>query len=248
LFFGVTFAIWCFPTLALSGLDISDLGFLIVPALVTVGWFFWQPKVSAGTDHSTANGPDFRGCVEYDRVNLKKTRVFLFWLQANLLFVSLYIFRTSPYISVGMTILILWFVKGTYRPGPTLSPRVIAMYRPAVANSGTFSRGYAVAENFDELERVAEELGVPPLSTFGFAEAIHGETTQWSSAAQVVPTLRALQQHLADTGEKPDLFFDIEALLGAALRSEQEGGEVALLVRCSNVTSTLQWNRNGGSP
>lgn len=180
----------------------------------------------------------------------QKRIALLSYLQVTLLFVSLYVFKVAPLASLVMTGFFVWTLYRTFQPeDPGAAPRIIPVFRPhAPKGSQTFLRGFALARNFDRLEQLASEGKVPPLSTYGFACALHGEEMSWHAAGQAAPTVEHLLRTVQRKGEdEAELAQDLEALLGA-LSSADDQTEMALLLRCSNFTSALEWERIGGSP
>lgn len=241
LFFLTMSVLWLWPASLLG----NEVLALQVSGVLTVGWLVWQPALTSGRDHSTRSGPDFHSCVRAERSAELKRRLLLSTILGYLTFVAAYIYPVNPPVSLLLTGLFLWACYRIWQPDTEAAPRIVPIYRSGLRNSGTFLRGYAVARHFDDLEKRAGKLGLPPLSTFGFAEALCNEETRWHKASTAIPTLEGLLRDSPKT-QDPEISADLEAMLGAFHRAGD--GEIALLVRCRNSTNALEWEINGGQP
>jgi len=130
--------------------------------------------------------------------------------------------------------------------------RLMPYYRRRVGGTDTFLHGQALARCYRDLEWLAEETGVPPLSRFGFADDLAGETVTWFPAGELLATVRGLTGAVQDD---PESVRDPEAVLQdfarwetAFTRAAELDIEIALLIRFGNSTSTLEWEQRIGDP
>ncbi len=95
-------------------------------------------------------------------------------------------------------------------------------------SSGAFARGRALYRDSAALERLADTLGVRPLSAFGFGDDMYGQPVRWWPAAEGLRTVTALR---GDPSLGAGAADDLDAL-GAVLRIAAERGvDFALLLR-----------------
>jgi hypothetical protein len=130
--------------------------------------------------------------------------------------------------------------------------RLMPYYRRRVGNTDTFLHGQALARSFRDLEWLAEQAGVPPLSRFGFADDLAGETVTWHSASELLVSVRGLADAVRT---EPESVWDPERVLedlarweAAFVRAADQEIELALLIRFGNSTSALEWERRIGDP
>lgn len=97
-----------------------------------------------------------------------------------------------------------------------------------------FKRGFALARGFDALECRASELGVTPLSVFGFGDDMLGQVVVWHSAGGGLKTVRALVASCEPEALDPKLLEDLQALEAVLERAETAGVRFAMVVRISS--------------
>ena len=130
--------------------------------------------------------------------------------------------------------------------------RIIPFFASPVGETDTFLYGQALAREFERLETLAEYAGAAPISSFGFPDPLAGETVSWHPAGE---GLRSAQALLAAVDSHGYLFDEPEAVRADLRRWETAMGRAAeqeigfsLLLLHGNTTSSLEWERRGGSP
>lgn len=130
--------------------------------------------------------------------------------------------------------------------------RLMPYYRRRVGGTDTFLHGQALARCYRDLEWLAEETGVAPLSHFGFADDLAGETVIWHPATELLVTVRGLAEAIrADPEsvcEPESVLQDLARWEAAFIRAADLDIELALLIRFGNSTSGLEWDRRIGDP
>jgi hypothetical protein len=116
-----------------------------------------------------------------------------------------------------------------------VKPRIVPCFARKLgdyggANSAAFNRGRALYLEIDMLERLAETLGIAPLSVFGFADDYYQQAVRWHTADEGVRSVAALRQGLASQAES-DLARDLAALDGALRIAAEQGIEFCLVLR-----------------
>lgn len=130
--------------------------------------------------------------------------------------------------------------------------RLMPYYRRRVGDTDTFLHGQALARCYRDLEWLADEAGVPPLSSFGFADDLAGERVIWRPADQLLVTVRglagAIQEDRDSVREPEAVLQDLARWEAAFIRAAELDIELALLIRFGNSTSGLEWDRRIGDP
>lgn len=99
------------------------------------------------------------------------------------------------------------------------------------ATWGAFRRGFALAHGLDVLERRASQLGVTPLSAFGFGDDVLGQIVVWHSASAGLQTVRALIASSHREALGLNLLEDLHALEVALQMAEAAALRFAIVVR-----------------
>ncbi|HEY3997735.1 MAG TPA: hypothetical protein VGO93_02640 [Candidatus Xenobia bacterium] len=116
--------------------------------------------------------------------------------------------------------------------------RIIPVFdRPRPGDSPAYLSGHALARRSQQLDALAEELGLAPLSTFGFGDPFQGETLAWHRPWECLDTICALLQHPVPADVKADL----ERLARALSHAREEGCDFALLLEYGDVTCHAIW-------
>jgi hypothetical protein len=98
-----------------------------------------------------------------------------------------------------------------------------------------FKRGFALARGFDVLERRASQLGVAPLSAFGFGDDMLGQVVVWHTADAGLKTVRTLVASSQQEALDPNLLEDLQVLEAVLERAEVAAVRFAMVVRiCSD--------------
>jgi hypothetical protein len=97
--------------------------------------------------------------------------------------------------------------------------------------SVAFARGRALYRRSAALDRLAGTLGVTPLSAFGFADDLFGQSVRWSPASDGLRTVDALRAGLGAEPPGPGVAEDLDALTSVLRIAADRGVEFALLLR-----------------
>jgi hypothetical protein len=96
---------------------------------------------------------------------------------------------------------------------------------------GAFKNGFALAKGFDVLERRASELGVTPLSAFGFGDDMLGQLLVWHSTETGLKTVQALVASSHNEALDAKLLEDLQAVEAALERAAAKAVRFTLVVR-----------------
>lgn len=128
---------------------------------------------------------------------------------------------------------------------------IIPYFSARVGELETFLAGKSLARSFQKLERLATEIGVQPLSAYGFADDLCGETLVWHTAADGLVTTRHLQEAVATRSDEfadaAGILDDLQKLEHALKRASEKNIEFCLMLRHGAVTSGLEWDRRQGT-
>lgn len=108
-------------------------------------------------------------------------------------------------VAVGAAVYLVWHLAVAMRAIAVTRPRIVPYFQDKYFRSGSsretseeskaaFRGGYAIAAEMPLLEDVAGELGVTPLSAFGFGDDALGQQPQWSALSEGIRTARALAE------------------------------------------------------
>src|SRR5262249_30243996 len=122
-------------------------------------------------------------------------------------------------------VLFLWgLVSGIV---DSFKARIVPYFRQYLGDIDTFSSGQALARNCRQLDQLAGDLHLTPLSGFGFNDDQLGEQVVWYDPREGLETITGL---LGKVREYPDAVADAPAVaaelekVAAALRKAQEKG------------------------
>lgn len=94
-----------------------------------------------------------------------------------------------------------------------------------------FKRGFALAKKFEGLERRASQLGVAPLSAFGFGDDMLGQAVVWHAADAGLRTVRALVASCQQDALDPKLLEDLQAVEAALEKAEAAAVRFSFVLR-----------------
>ena len=127
---------------------------------------------------------------------------------------------------------VLWLL------GPFLMrPRIVPCFARELGPYGgeamaAFRRGRALYRKSAALERLAESLGVKPLSAFGFADDYYEQEISWHSASEGIRSIEALLQGLGSLpATAPDVAEDLRTLASVVRIAADQGVDFSLLLR-----------------
>jgi hypothetical protein len=128
---------------------------------------------------------------------------------------------------------------------------IIPYFQSAVGEIDTFCAGKALVLQVLLLDRISAELNVRPLSDFGYNDDICGERVEWHDPAVGLKTVRALLTEIKSHPERVDggrnLIDDLDKLMHALGRANDQNIRFSLLLRQGNSTNALEWERRIGT-
>ena len=126
---------------------------------------------------------------------------------------------------------------------------VLPYFERKVGAIDTFCHGQALARSMLPLDDLADSLGVPPLSSFGWSDDLAGEPLIWHAPAAGLATVSALLRSLRDANPAPDphLISDLTRLSHALARAAEAEIRFCLLLRHGDSTSGHEWDVREGT-
>lgn len=129
--------------------------------------------------------------------------------------------------------------------------QVIPYFERRLGKIHTFLAGQTMARTMNYLDAIATEENVPPLSTFGFADDLRGETLQWHDPKIGLKSIEAIRRRIADsdvpTAVLTPLLDDLKKWQQALERAASENIAFCVLLRHGNFTSGHEWDVRKGS-
>lgn len=132
-------------------------------------------------------------------------------------------------------VVVLWF-------WPLASARLVPYFEKPLNSTAreAFKRGFALVREFDGLERRASQLGVTPLSAFGFGDDMLGQAVVWHTADDGLKTARALVASFQQEGHDSNLLEDLQALEAALEEAEAAAVRFSFVVRLGSDANGVQ--------
>ncbi|MBI3866267.1 MAG: hypothetical protein HY290_30680 [Planctomycetia bacterium] len=128
---------------------------------------------------------------------------------------------------------------------------IVPYFQKALGDIDTFAQGHAVARSCQALDALADQLGLTPLSAFGFNDDLAGETVVWHPPAQGLATVAGLVASLKTTESlSPDrdlLIKELSNIEHALQKATDANVPFCLLLRTADVTSAIEWERRQGT-
>jgi hypothetical protein len=144
---------------------------------------------------------------------------------------------TFLFVFVPFTVLFGWGVILWLVSPFLIRPRIVPYFTRALGPYGgktmiAFARGRGLYREVVALERLAETLGVKPLSSFGFAYDHYDQKVQWHPAVEGLSTVEALLRGLGGPlVTAPYVAEDLEALGFVVRTAADQGVEFSLVLR-----------------
>ena len=120
-----------------------------------------------------------------------------------------------------------------------------------VSTGAAFLSGETLAKELESLDALAANVGVAPLSAFGFEDDFFGEEPRWRAPEEGLKTVLALLDSLDG---QPDSVCDVEGVakdlkkIAAALEDARKRGvRFCLLVRSCDTTNAMEWEQRKGT-
>lgn len=119
--------------------------------------------------------------------------------------------------------------------------------RLGVAETGTFGSGEEVAKQCRRLDAVAMEKGVAPLSAYGYADDVKGETLVWHDPRAGLETISALLAALRSDGPDGKLAEELGRIRAALQVAAEQGAKFCLILRSFDGTNAREHEMRKGS-
>lgn len=133
---------------------------------------------------------------------------------------------------------------------PYFEKPVASGERP-VASGAAFRGGEALARNLEPLDALADEVGIAPLSAFGFEDDFFGEQLTWHAPEEGLKTVLALLDSLKEQpGRVCDLkgvTNDLKKIASALEDARKRSIRFCFLVRVSSATNSMEWEHRKGT-
>lgn len=160
-----------------------------------------------------------------------------FFFSALGLFTSIASFREFGKITVGLIAFAVFFLLFgwavvrwmlPFRPKPRIVPYFAKELAPLGGSTmHAFSRGRALYLHIDALEVLAGNLGVRPLSAFGFAYDHFAQEVRWHPASEGLATVQTLREGK----NEPRVAEDLEALASVLEVAAEKDVPFSLVLR-----------------
>lgn len=128
------------------------------------------------------------------------------------------------------------FIRGTLFPH-SFGARIVCYFRQQAGDTedAAFRRGFALARNCQRLDRLAAEMGLEPLSAFGFEDDHAREQVEWHSPGSGLETVTGLIRRIEQDPEcVPDAsatLADLQAIETALQKAADHGVDFCFLLR-----------------
>ncbi len=129
---------------------------------------------------------------------------------------------------------------------------IVPYFQQTLEDIHTFAQGEAIAKHCQELDAMSLELGVSPLSTFGFNDDFYGEELVWHPADKGLATVTRLIQALRASdplklSDQDQVISELVAIENALRKASEQSVMFCLLLRTSGVTNAIEWEQRKGS-
>jgi hypothetical protein len=127
--------------------------------------------------------------------------------------------------------------------------RIIPYFARPLGDIDTYCAGYALAKYLRHLDAIATQQHVLPLSSFGFADDLAGETLKWFSPDLGLKSLNAIVSGIADAPPRirAALEADLTKWHHALSKADEQGIQFCILLQHGNSTSGHEWAVRKGS-
>jgi hypothetical protein len=154
------------------------------------------------------------------------------------------VFRDSRSASLlvlfGIFTLVFGWAVGLWLLGPFLMrPRIVPCFARELGPYGgeamaAFHRGRTLYRESAGLDRLAESLGVKPLSAFGFADDYYEQEVSWHAPSDGIRSIEALLQGLGSlAATAPGVDEDLRTLASVLRIAGDRGVDFSLMLRLS---------------
>ena len=113
--------------------------------------------------------------------------------------------------------------------------RIVPYFQQRLGDIHTFRQGNAIAKECRALDEMSQQLGVTPLSAFGFCDDFHGEEIIWHSADEGLTTVVGLFNSLQASDQlklvdKDRVINELAAIANALLKASERSILFCLII------------------
>ncbi|NBV24884.1 MAG: hypothetical protein EBS05_23565 [Proteobacteria bacterium] len=161
---------------------------------------------------------------------------------------------TTVLLTLIASVLFFWFLRNAFAEFREVqNARIVPYFQQRGGKGEAFTTGLALSRNCEQLDKLAVELSLEPLSHFGFADDISSEAVQWHSASAGLYSVRGLLHYLqAESGLVSDaehIIADLEKIEVALQGAEAREVRFCLILRqgFDRMISPVEMDRRQGS-
>lgn len=131
-------------------------------------------------------------------------------------------------------------------------PSIVPYFQQKIGDIHTFTQGVSIAKHCQELDEMSLQLGVIPLSGFGFNDDFCGEELTWHLADKGLATVTRLIQALRVSDQRrfsdqDQVISELVAIEESLRKASERGIMFCLLLRTSGGTNAMEWEQRKGS-
>lgn len=116
-----------------------------------------------------------------------------------------------------------------------------------IGGLSTFGQGEAIAKHCRRLDDLAAGKGAAPLSAFGYADDLKGETVVWHEPGAGLATVSSLLETLSPDGPDRRLVEELAAVRDALRAAESKGAKFSFILRSGDGTNAMEHQLRKGS-
>jgi hypothetical protein len=117
---------------------------------------------------------------------------------------------------------------------------IVPYFDRRVGVTGTFAQGQVVARNCRRLDRLAVDSGVSPVSAFGYADDLRGDTLAWHDPRSGLETVSALIKALDPGGADGKLVEELSNIRDALQIAVEKGAKFCFILRSGDGTNAQE--------
>lgn len=128
---------------------------------------------------------------------------------------------------------------------------IVPYFQKKLGEIHTFARGQTIAKSCQALDELAVQLGLKPLSAFGFNDDFAGEELTWHAPEQGLATVSGLLSTLRDSPrlirQQAQVIDELAAIEHALRIACERGVPFCFLLYTAGATNAIEWEQRQGS-